>query len=460
MPKNTCSIGWIVRSIALVLICGPIGGLAWSADAEENDHRDAFLEWAKANARPVTTIEPGHESADLQVLKEMIGEARIIGIGESVHFTHELLTARLRLIEFLVEEMGVTAVTLESPLPASKMVYDYVLGGNATDTLWNQGLFKMLGDCTEARAIIEWMRAYNLDPGHDRKVRFYSVDFEGRGGGWSYAYDQIVGYLDQVTPEFAATVRDSFGPLVAKFATPNTGTSMQAYAAMSDAERHALSFHLTNIIDRLEVMRIDFVARSSEEEFDWAHRMAIALRQSDAVIRGTLDQATAMTPQAMCTRERMMSENILWVAKREGPDARVVFLAHNGHVQNSNPFGGMIAGYMPGGEYLTSMVGDDYLPLGFSVARGTGWTGPEGQRTVAELPAVAPDSLDGTLSEVGMPLFLIDLDSAPASGPVHEWLDQDRVQRAETMLPTNNTRASWGVLFFVEEVSPAVQVEQ
>ena len=176
-------------------------------------------------------------------------------------------------------------------------------------------------------------------------------------------------------------------------------------------------------------------------------------------MRGSLDQSTAMQPRNMCIRERMMAENVLRVAHREGPDARVVYLAHNGHVQTSNPFGAMIPGYMPAGEYLAMFVGDAYLPFGFSVARGTGWNRASAERSVIELPPVEADSLDGTLAELGMPLFLIDLDSAPTSGPVAEWLDQDRVQRAETMLPTNNTRASWGVLFFVEEVSPAIQVE-
>ena len=148
---------------------------AESESTQDDSKRDAFVTWAKLNAEPVAGVEPGQSFEDLQVLKQMIGDARVIGIGESNHFIHESLRARHRLIEFMVEEMGVTAVTMESPLPESKMVYDYVLGANPDPEMWETGLY-VLAKCSEVRDLIEWMRAYNLETSNEQKIRFYGTD--------------------------------------------------------------------------------------------------------------------------------------------------------------------------------------------------------------------------------------------------------------------------------------------
>jgi hypothetical protein len=45
--------------------------------------------WLRENAIPFDTTEPGSDFADLMPLKEIIGDARIVALGEATHGTHE-----------------------------------------------------------------------------------------------------------------------------------------------------------------------------------------------------------------------------------------------------------------------------------------------------------------------------------------------------------------------------------
>jgi len=51
----------------------------------------ADVRWLKANAIPFVTAEPNSSLEDLMPLKDMIGNARIVALGEATHGTHEFL---------------------------------------------------------------------------------------------------------------------------------------------------------------------------------------------------------------------------------------------------------------------------------------------------------------------------------------------------------------------------------
>src|SRR5258705_13186074 len=80
---------------------------------------EAFEKWASARAIPLRTVEAGGDVKDLLPLKSLVGAARVVILGEPNHGTHEPLAFRNRLIRFLVEQMGFTAVGLETSFTES-----------------------------------------------------------------------------------------------------------------------------------------------------------------------------------------------------------------------------------------------------------------------------------------------------------------------------------------------------
>lgn len=51
---------------------------------------------------------------DLDALRDVIGSARVVGIGETAHHVREYQQLRNRLVRFLVEHMGFGVVAVES----------------------------------------------------------------------------------------------------------------------------------------------------------------------------------------------------------------------------------------------------------------------------------------------------------------------------------------------------------
>src|SRR5437870_4722953 len=66
------------------------------------------LEWLKTNAIQLNTCEAGNGFDDLQPLKALIGDARIVSLGECTHGTREVFQMKHRLLEYLASQRGFT----------------------------------------------------------------------------------------------------------------------------------------------------------------------------------------------------------------------------------------------------------------------------------------------------------------------------------------------------------------
>ena len=87
--------------------------------AEERAAVDATRRWLAATAIPLTTVEAGHGFADMHPLQAIVGNARIVALGEATHGTREFFQLKHRMLEFLVSEMGFTIFGIEATMPES-----------------------------------------------------------------------------------------------------------------------------------------------------------------------------------------------------------------------------------------------------------------------------------------------------------------------------------------------------
>ena len=80
----------------------------------------------KENLIPIKTTEAGNGFEDLMPLKEILRDKRVIGMGEATHGTKEFFQMNHRMIEFLVEEMGYRAITLEAGFSGSRTINEFI----------------------------------------------------------------------------------------------------------------------------------------------------------------------------------------------------------------------------------------------------------------------------------------------------------------------------------------------
>ena len=87
------------------------------------------VEWIRTNAIPLKTVEAGQGFDDMMPLKRVIGDARIVGLGEATHGTREFFQLKHRMVEFLATQMGFSIFTIEANMPEAYKLNDYVLHG-------------------------------------------------------------------------------------------------------------------------------------------------------------------------------------------------------------------------------------------------------------------------------------------------------------------------------------------
>jgi erythromycin esterase-like protein len=117
--------------------------------------------WIRAHAIPIQTVEAGHGFDDLQALAKVVGDARIVSLGEATHGTREFFQLKRRLIEFLTSQKGFTIFSIEANMPEAYRLNDFVLHGNGDAKQLLKGMYFWTWDTEEVLDMILWMREFN-----------------------------------------------------------------------------------------------------------------------------------------------------------------------------------------------------------------------------------------------------------------------------------------------------------
>ena len=171
------------------------------ASAAHGQQTDPTTEWIRANAIRLNTTEAGHGFADMQALKPLIGNARIVSLGEATHGTREFFQLKHRMLEFLATEMGFTIFSIEANMPEAYRLNDYVLNGTGDPAELLRGMYFWTWNTEEVLEMIRWMRAFNAS-GRGR-VQFTGFDMQTH----TVALDivqQFVGAMTALTSQRSA----------------------------------------------------------------------------------------------------------------------------------------------------------------------------------------------------------------------------------------------------------------
>jgi erythromycin esterase len=145
-------------STRVVILCLLVGAEA-SPAVESGD--EATVHWLRQNAIPVQTVEAGHGFADLQPLGKVVGDARIVELGEATHGTREFFQFKHRMIEYLVSQKDFTIFSIEANMPEAYRLNDFVLNGNGDPKELLKGMYFWTWNTEEVLDMILWMREFN-----------------------------------------------------------------------------------------------------------------------------------------------------------------------------------------------------------------------------------------------------------------------------------------------------------
>jgi erythromycin esterase len=370
----------------------------------------SVVEWISSAAMPLATVEPRHGYGDLEPLRAIIGDARIVSVGEATHGTREFRKLKHRMLEFCVAELGFTMLAIEAPHPESLVVNTYVLDGIGTAADAVVATRYWIWDTEETLDLIEWMRWWNAN--HVRKVKFYGfvTDYPAA------ASHRLIDFLARVAPDLAAECRDELAPVTSDF-------TAELFKQVADSRRDAVFACIGRMRAVFEQQRSQWIAATSAR--DW-HLGRLHARMLDQATRFQIDRAYT-------SHDRIMAENVCALLEAEGPDAKAVLWAHNAHAWRAT-----YDDEKSMGGYLDAMVGRAQRVICTSFDRGAfqARTYPTGVLADHTVPAAPSGSLDAILAQAGLPLLALDLAGAPREGPVGAWLASD--------IPMRHIGGIWG----------------
>lgn len=370
---------------------------------------------------------PPHEALD-----EVVGDARIVLIGESTHGTREFYEARAEITKWLIEEKGFCAVAAEADWPDAYRVNRYVRGegadGSADEALSGFERFPgWMWRNTAVRDFVGWLKAHNAAQrgGGHRETGFYGLDLYSL----HRSMREVVTYLENVDPAAAQRARHRYACF--DHASADDGQAYgfaAAFGAGLSCERQAVE----QLVEMQRSM-LDYVRRdgmSAEDEHFYAQQNAQTVRDAEVYYRAMFGGRVS----SWNLRDRHMAhtlEALLAHLDRHGDQApaRIVVWAHNSHVGDARATEVGADGQLTLGQLARQTWGERVRLIGFtthsgSVTAASEWGGPAERKVVR--PALN-GSVEELFHEVGTPEFLISpLISRAAAEP----LDAVRLGRA------------------------------
>jgi len=373
-------------------------------------------------ARPLT----GH-ARDYDPLLDLIGDARVVLLGEASHGTHEFYHERAQITRRLIEEKGFTAVAVEADWPDAYRVNRWVRSTGkdptAIDALGGFQRFpRWMWRNRDVLAFISWLHEHNSSRPPSGQVGFYGLDLYSLFA----SMEEVIRFLSRVDPEAAARARYRYSCFDA------FGENTQAYG-------YAAEFGLTRSCEDQAVQQLLELQRRAaelakrdghlpEDEIFYAEQNARLVKNAEEYYR-TMFRGRV---ESWNLRDRHMAETLdalIAHLQRKGTRAKVAVWEHNSHIGDARATAMGEMGEWNVGQLARERFGADAVLVGFSTYHGTvtaasDWDAPAERKRVR--PGL-PGSFEALFHGVGIRDFLLTM---RGDERLHEALSEVRLERA------------------------------
>jgi erythromycin esterase len=337
---------------------------------------DEVTRWLQSQVA-LASASPDAATVDLAPVGEMIGGARVVGLGEATHGSREFFQLKHRLLEYLVTDKGFTTFAIEASQPECRAIDAYIHGAPTDPATIAHALGYWTWRTEEVLALIEWMRTWNAS--HAQQLSFVGFDMQSA----RVAAQTVAGYLRD-------NLRDR-PDLAQPLALIAGDDEIGAFFALSPEQQRAFE------------MGVDAIARAFDDRGvtgDVRHDVTILQEWTAGNLEPDDDVRSAM-------RDRAMAANVAWAI---GERDKAVVWAHNMRVDR----GAM-------GGALAARFRNSYVAFGFLFERGA-FRAVAGS-SVDEVRVGAPPAYDisEAFARTHIPILVADLRAAPR-GIVADWL--------------------------------------
>ena len=359
-------------------------------------------------------------------LLELIGDARLVLIGEASHGTHEFYRTRAELTKALIVSKGFNFVAVEADWPdayrANRWVRNESADPDAETALDNFKRFpRWMWRNRDVVDFLTWLRTHNAGKDAAGRAGFYGLDLYSLHA----SIDAVLGYLRKVDPAAAERARYRYSCF------EHFGEDSQAYgyAATFGLSRSCEDDVIAQLVD-LRKRAAEYATRDGRiaaDEYFFAEQNARLIRNAEEYYRsmfgGRVESWNLRDTHMMETLEALLAH-----AAQEVGEARAVVWAHNSHLGDARATQMGESGELNLGQLVREAYADRSRLIGFTTHTGTvtaasNWDDPAERKRVR--PSL-PGSYERLFHDVDMPRFLLRLDDRN----VRDALMAPRLERA------------------------------
>jgi erythromycin esterase-like protein len=361
-------------------------------------------------------------------LLDMIGDARVVLLGEATHGTHEYYRARAEISRQLIEKKGFHAVVVEADWPDAYRVNRFAQGmdddPDAKAALSGFVRFpSWMWRNRDVLGFVEWMRDHNRGlPAGRHKAGFYGMDLYSLHA----SIHAVLGYLDAVDPQAAAQARYRYSC----FEHFGEDPQEYGYAASFDLDK-SCEDEVVEQLRELQRKRDEFLRRDGrlmEDEQFFAEQNARLVQNAERYYRsmfgGRVSTWNLRDTHMVETLEALMRH-----LERYTGGTKVAVWAHNSHLGDARATEMGRQGELNVGQLVRERYGKQSVLIGFTTHDGR-VTAADNWGGIAKHKHVRP-SMEGSYErlfhETGLGSFWLNLRDG---GEAAELLRPQRLERA------------------------------
>lgn len=404
--------------------------------------------WATDHVYRLDHIQPAASTdsgdfQDLQMLKPLLYDKRIVFLGESSHGVAEFNLVKTRLIQFLHQEMGYRVVAFESGLYNTAKAYGNV-GTQTAEQSMKDAIFGVWWT-KQTLPLFEYIKntQQTKQPlaltGFDMQLQPPLMD-----GAWltdkklaqqlKQAEQSLSDYSSAVDPKPYKKEKSKLIQ-VYKDALKSTQTkASQASIKKLYPDNPKMYAHLVRALsDRIKL---------AEEYVEISIQTNIGMQKGDYT----------WFFKSMEWRDQAMLDNLMWLANEVYPNEKIIVWAHNDHIRKaqSEVMGSPYPIKMMG-ELLSDEIKKYSYVLGLYPANGQT---ADNMGNVHDVLPLEPGSIESILSAGGSPYTFIDL-RYRMNERGNSWMFEPRYSYSWGMIPESLVaRDQYDGILLIDDVSP------
>ena len=376
---------------------------------------------------PLSTFEPDNtDTKDLKVLNKLIGNSKVVALGEVSHGSSEIFKMKNRIFQYMAANNGFDIFSIEANMPESYKLNNYTVRGEGDPKKLISDMIFWTWNTEEMLNMVEWMRKFNQ---HKKRIEFTGFDMQFYEGAVNELFDAF-----KENEEVYIKIADLKKML---YQIINLAQQKGVKIIVSDNEMNDIESIISFLQHNIETLTLQTFKKK------W-------LQQNITIIKQSLGYYTGK----YIWRDKCMADNFMWI-NENNPNSKFIIWAHNIHIMKTD--------HMMG-SHLAQKLGDDYVTFGFTFFDGNFTAFGSKGITSYEAAQAYHGTLEYLLNQLNEPIFILDLKKIKSDKHKDtEWLLErldyrcaDAVAGGQFEFQNRKISTDFDYLIFIKTSTPSV----